>query len=68
MTAARTGNVEAVAGAARARRQRQRRETTRGQTALMWAAGEGHAGVVQALLEAGADLNAQVEGARRRRR
>jgi ankyrin repeat protein len=33
------------------------RENAAGQTALMWAAGEGHAQVVRTLLEAGADAN-----------
>ena len=33
----------------------------RGQTALMWAAAEGHAAVVRALLEAGADINATLD-------
>jgi ankyrin repeat protein len=34
------------------------RETTRSQTALMWAATQGHAPVIQTLLEAGADIHA----------
>jgi ankyrin repeat protein len=34
-------------------------ETWNGQTALMWAAAEGHAPVVQTLLEAGADIGAR---------
>ena len=33
----------------------------RGQTALMWAAAEGHAAVVRALIEAGADINATLD-------
>ena len=32
------------------------KDDRRGQTALMWAAAEGHAAVVQALIEAGADF------------
>jgi ankyrin repeat protein len=32
-----------------------------GQTALMWAAAEGHTAVVRALIEAGADLNARLD-------
>ena len=33
----------------------------RGQTALMWAAAEGHTAVVRALIEAGADINATLD-------
>ena len=61
MTAARTG---------RARRGARRcsshgatvdaKDDGRGQTALMWAAAEGHAAVVQALIEAGADFQARL--------
>ena len=32
-----------------------------GQTALMWAAAEGHTAVVRALIDAGADINATVD-------
>ena len=57
MTAARTGNVDvlrlllargATVGA---------RESWRGQTALMWAAGENHPGAVHALIELGARVD-----------
>lgn len=59
MTAARTGNVDAVNvllahGAAVGGK-----EASRGQTALMWAAAEGHLAVVQRLLEADADVRAR---------
>ena len=37
-------------------------EETRGQTALMWAAGEGHADIGRLLLAAGADLDARSHG------
>ena len=33
----------------------------RGQTALMWAAAEGHTAVVRALIDAGADINATLD-------
>ena len=36
------------------------KDEARGQTALMWAAAEGHAAVVQALLAAGADVQARL--------
>src|SRR5207253_1388094 len=36
------------------------KEGWRGQTALMWAAAEGHVEVVEALLKAGADLHARL--------
>jgi ankyrin repeat protein len=38
------------------------RETTRGQTALMWAAAEGHGDVIRALVAAGADMRAVSRG------
>jgi ankyrin repeat protein len=54
MTAARTGR----SGGARAADARRRRakEPRRGQTALMWAAAEGHVEVIKTLIEAGADF------------
>src|SRR5262249_50058245 len=36
-------------------------ETAHGQTALMWAASNAHAAVVQALIEGGADVNARAK-------
>src|SRR6266576_1747816 len=51
-------NCEAVvAGWSR----RERHEERRGQTALMWAAAEGHTAVVRALIDAGADINATLD-------
>ena len=51
MTAARTGNVGGRQDAHCLRRAGQRKETWRGQTALMWAAVENHAAVAELLLE-----------------
>ena len=60
MTAARTGTLAAVkvllANGARV----EDKDERRGQTALIWAAAEGHAPVVQALIDAGADFRARV--------
>src|SRR4029453_8220710 len=36
------------------------KDDRRGQTALMWAAAEGHAAVVQTLIDAGADIRVRV--------
>jgi ankyrin repeat protein len=58
MTAARTGNVEAVKTLYAFGAQVNAREGFRGQTALMWAAAENHAAVVRTLIEVGADVNA----------
>ena len=62
MTCARTGNLDAVerllAHGARVHEQ----ETVRGQTALMWAIAEKHAGVAAALIAAGADVRARSDG------
>ena len=59
MTVSRTGHVAAVQVLLAHHADVNARETTRGQTALMWAAGEGHAGVIKALVAAGADSNAK---------
>jgi ankyrin repeat protein len=60
MTAARTGTLTAVkvllANGARV----EDKDERRGQTALIWAAAEGHAPVVQALIDGGADFRARV--------
>ena len=60
MTAARTGSLARRAVARGPRRQREQPADRRGQTALMWAAAEGHADVVEALVSAGADIRARV--------
>jgi ankyrin repeat protein len=60
--AARAGRVDAVNLLAWAGARINARESWNGQSALMWAAAEGHAPVVQALLDAGADLYARSNG------
>ncbi len=55
MTCSRTGSVDAVNVLLARGAVVDAKERARGQTALMWAAAEGHAGVVEALLKAGAD-------------
>ena len=62
MHAARAGSVEAVKALAKADANVNAKETWNGQTALMWAAAEGHAPVVETLLEFGADLHARSNG------
>ena len=61
MVASRTGVLESVAALLRhgAGAGVDAREGWRGQTALMWAAAENHAGVVTLLVAAGADVNAR---------
>jgi ankyrin repeat protein len=58
MTAARSGNLAAIKMLLSHGVAVNAAEETRGQTALMWAAAEGHAEVIAALCEAGADLTA----------
>jgi uncharacterized protein len=60
MTASRTGTLTAVKALLAHGARVDAKDEARGQTALMWAAAEGHAGVARALLEAGADLRARV--------
>jgi ankyrin repeat protein len=60
MTAARTGVIGPVKLLLAAGAAAETKELSRGQTALMWAAAEGHADVVRALLDAGADVRARV--------
>jgi uncharacterized protein len=60
MTAARTGTLEAVKALVAHRANVDLKDDRRGQTALMWAAAEGHAPVVQALIEADADFKTRL--------
>jgi ankyrin repeat protein len=60
MTAARTGIVGAVKALLSHGAHVDSKDERRGQTALMWAAAEGHAAVVQALIDAHADVHARV--------
>ena len=64
MVAARTGVVDSVTALLRhgAAAGVDTREAWRGQTALMWAAAEGHAAVVAPLAAAGADVDARSDG------
>lgn len=57
MVAARTGVVDSVLALLEHGADPTARETWRGQTALMWAAAERHAGVVGPLVAAGAEVN-----------
>ena len=59
MTAARTGNAEAVLMLIARGADANARETSLGETALMWAAAENHPAAVRALIEHGADPNAR---------
>ena len=59
MTAARSGTAEGVRLLVEAGADVHARETSRDQTALMWAVTQGHHQVVQILLEAGADMEAR---------
>ena len=77
MVAARTGKVDAVNALLARGADPNATEKWRGQTALMWAAAEGHAPVIEALVARGADLRraferrlhaAPVRGARRQNR
>ncbi len=56
MTAARTGSLASVKTLLARGARVDSKDERRGQTALMWAAAEGHADVVQALIDAGADV------------
>ena len=60
MTAARTGTLTAVKVLLASGARVEDKDERRGQTALMWAAAEGHAPVVQALIDAGADFRGRV--------
>ena len=61
MAAARAGNAEAVRQLLIARAAVNAKENWRGQTALMWAVAQKRPGVVQALIEAGADIHARTK-------
>ena len=60
MTAARTGSLASVKALLARGVAVDSKDTNRGQTALMWAAAEGHANVVQELITAGADFRARL--------
>jgi ankyrin repeat protein len=59
MTAARTGNVEAVTLLLDRGANVNAKDVVRSQTALMWAVTEGHAAIVKLLVTRGADVNAR---------
>ena len=59
MTAGRAGIVESVKLLVAHGANVNAREPWRDQTALMWAAAEGHSGVIRTLVEAGADIRAR---------
>jgi len=67
MAAARTGNVQALEVLVEAGVNVNAKETSRGTTALMWAADEAHAPAVQFLIQHGADINAKSNPAPRGR-
>jgi ankyrin repeat protein len=58
-TCAHAGRVDAAKALIRHGASVDAGESWRGQTPLMWAAAEGHAGMMRALIEAGADVNAR---------
>ena len=60
MTAARTGALAPVKALLSRGAIVDAKDESRGQTALMWAAAEGHAGIVHELIAAGADVRARV--------
>jgi ankyrin repeat protein len=62
MTASRTGNVEVVRLLLNAGANPDAKEPNKGQTAMMWAAVEGHASAVKALVEHEADFKAKATG------
>lgn len=62
MTAARTGKVDAVKVLLRYGADVNAKEGWRGQTALMWAAAEGHPAVIRALVEGKAEIHARSKG------
>ena len=62
MTAARTGNVDVVKLLLNAGANPDAKEPSRGQTATMWAAFEGHAGAIKTMIEHEADFRAAAKG------
>jgi len=60
MTAARTGSLPSVKALLARGAVVDSKDDRRGQTAVMWAAAEGHADVVQTLIDAGADFRLRV--------
>ena len=62
MVAARTGKVDAVNVLLARGADPNATEDWHGQTALMWAAAEGHAPVIDALVARGADIHARSNG------
>ena len=60
MTAARTGAIAAVKALVSRGASVDSKDERRGQTALIWASAEGHAAVVQALIDADADFRTRV--------
>ena len=60
MTAARTGSLAVVKTLLARGALVDGKDDRRGQTALMWAAAEGHADIVQALIDGGADFRARL--------
>ena len=62
MTASRTGNVDVVKLLLNAGANPDAKEPNRGQTAIMWAAFEGHAGAIKALVEHEADFRTPAKG------
>ncbi len=68
LTCARTGRVKAVAALLAHGADVNATDSWRGQTALMWAAGENHAASVQLLIERGADVRVTATGTRPRSR
>src|SRR5262245_5850828 len=62
MTASRTGNVEVVKLLLNAGANPDAKEPNRGQTATMWAAFEGHAGAIKALVDHEADFRVPAKG------
>jgi ankyrin repeat protein len=61
MTAARTGKLDAVKLLIARGADVNAKEAKRGQMAIHWAAAEGHAAVLEALIAAGADFKAQLD-------